>query len=200
MILTAALLGCQTRNSRRTSTEDSYAPKLRIAVTNLLSDKPETAYRFTKDQLASMSRTKLDTNRVVHYLEHRWPIERLRAYCAETNSWHDWYQNLVAHNCVVETEVHRGKKADFDRIWIYVDQDDGRDNTYFGEAGTRWHRWAYSLNTVRDTNHWVVIEQLPNDFMDSAKYNLSGPDGPENGSQPIRPETNSTSSAAGSRR
>ena len=199
LFLAAALAGCQTPNSASVSGADPYTPKLCITVTNDFSGRPETAYRFTQDQLARMSRTKLETNRVVRYLEDRWPVQRLRAYCVATNTWPEGHQNLVAHNCPVETELQRGKIAGFDRIWVYVDEDDGH-STYVGETGTKWHRWTYSLNVKRGPNHWAIIEQLPNEFMDSARYSLSEPSGPANGSQPIRSETNRTSSAAGSRR
>jgi hypothetical protein len=66
--------------------------------------------------------------------------------------------------------VHETMKHEFDKIYVYVNDDDGRSN-YFGEAGTKWNRWEYSLNIFRGHDHWVIIECLPNDFVDNlAKY------------------------------
>jgi len=146
-----------------------YLPKLRIAETNAFTGEPATAYRFTEEQLARMTRTKLETNRLVAYLEQRWPVERLKAYCAKTNTFPEGYQNLVAHRCPVESDLHKRRAHGFDRVWVYVSEDDGRA-TYFEEAGTKWHRWKYSINVRRGKRHWVIIEQLPNDFVDSSRY------------------------------
>ena len=83
-------------------------------------------------------------------------------------------QNLVALKCPLETDLFKGKVTGFDRIWVYVSEDDGK-NTYFEDAGRNWHRWTYSLHIVQGTKHWAIIEELPNDFMDSAKFNLNEP-------------------------
>jgi hypothetical protein len=151
---------------------DPYIPALRVIETNLFSRTPTVAYRFAEEQLARMSRTKLDTNRFLLYVERRWSIERLRAYCVSTNKFPEGRQNLVAENCPLDTDLYKGKSDGFDRIWVYVSEDDGHA-TYVGEAGTSWHRWTYSLNTKRGNDHWVIGEQLPNDFMDSAKFDPS---------------------------
>ena len=165
----ALLVACHAQSqSTPSASEQRYLPALRVTETNVFSGKPETAYRFTSAQLALMGSTKLETNRVVTYVERRWPLERLRTYCVSTNLFPQGYQNLVAYNPPVETEVHKGRSAGLGRIWVYVSEDDGH-NTYFGEAGTKWHRWTYSLNVERGTNHWVIIEQLPNDFMDAGR-------------------------------
>jgi hypothetical protein len=165
----AILAACHAQSqSKPPLGEQSYLPALRVTETNVFNGKPETAYRFSSAQIALMARTKLETNRVVAYVERCWPLQRLRAYCVSTNVFPEGYQNLVAYNCAVETEVHKGRSAGLGRIWVYVSEDDGR-NTYFGEAGTKWHRWTYSLNVERGTNHWVIIEELPNDFMDSPR-------------------------------
>jgi hypothetical protein len=81
-----------------------------------------------------MSRTKLGTNRFVAYLEHRWPIKRLRAYCVPKNELPESWQNLVVAKLALETELYAGKVTGFDRIWVYVSEDDGHD-TYFEDAG-----------------------------------------------------------------
>jgi hypothetical protein len=179
VLLFAALvclsLSCQTRNGP----EDPYVPKLQLVETNDFTGKPEVAYRFTEEQLNRMAQTKLETNRLVAYLENRWPIERLQAFCVPTNRFPEMAQNLVAYNCPIETDLYKGKAHGFDRIWVYVSQDDGQDNgrkvTYVGEAGTHWHRWECSLNIVRGGSHWVIGVTLPNDFMDSPKYDPSLP-------------------------
>lgn len=200
VLVFAFLAACHAQNqSNPPASEEKYLPGLRIMETNFFSNKPETAYRFSNAQLALMARTKLETNRVVVYVERRWTLERLRAYCVPTNVFPEGSQNLVAYNCPVETEVYKGRSAGFGRIWVYVGEDDGH-NTYFGEAGTRWHRWTYSLNVERGANHWVIIEELPNDFMDSPKYDFSEPQGGANGRQPVLPDTNRTSAAAAYRR
>jgi hypothetical protein len=173
-ILTCILLGCQTRNTTHDlAAKDPYAPKLRFADTGFAGE-PGVSYRFTEDQLARMASSKLETNRLVVYLEHRWPIERLQAYCVPTNRFPEGYQNLVTEHRVIETDLYKARADGFDRIWVYVDQDDGHA-TYFEGAGTDWHRWTYSLNVERDESHWVIIESLPNDFMDSHRYDPSFP-------------------------
>jgi hypothetical protein len=175
ILLFAALacvsLSCRTHNAL----EDPYVPKVQIIETNDFTGKPGIAYRFTEEQLVRMANTKLETNRLVAYLEQRWPIERLQAYCVPINKFPALRQNLVAKNCPVETDLHQGKTEGFDRIWVYVSQDDGHNGTYFGEAGTEWHRWTYSLNIKRGKTLWVIIEDLPNDFMDSHQYDPNLP-------------------------
>src|SRR5258708_3578115 len=156
LLLLAAATGCKTTNPVNSSALDPYTPKQRTTETTLFSDKPETVYCFTQDHLTRMSHTRLDTNRVVRYLEYRWPIQRLSKYCVETNTWPEGHQNLVAHNCTVETDLHRANTGGFDRIWVYVDQDDGH-STNVGEAGAKWHRWTFSLNVQRGFKHWVII-------------------------------------------
>ena len=76
---------------------------------------------------------------------------------------------MVASRCPVEADLHKGKAHGFDRVWVYVSEDNGR-NTYFEETGRKWHRWTYSVNVESDKRHWVIIEQLPNDFVDSPRY------------------------------
>lgn len=166
-----AAFGGPTSNSNSPAS-DPYIPALRVTETNLFPKTPTFAYRFTEEQLARMARTKLDTNRFLSYVERRWPVERLQAYCVSTNIFPELCQNLVAENCPLDTDLYKGKAGGFDRVSVYVSQDNGRA-TYFGEAGTSWHRWVYSLNTQRGSNHWVIIEDLPNDFMDSAKFDPS---------------------------
>jgi hypothetical protein len=168
--LAATLAGCQARNTTHKATvQDLYAPKLRIAKTNDFTGKPGIAYRFTKAQLARMAGTKLETNRFLAYVERRWPIERLQAFCVPANEPPELWQNLVVAKCPLKTDLYQGEATGFDRIWVYVSEDDG-NNTYFEDAGRNWHRWAYSLNIERGRNCWAIIERLPNDFMDSANY------------------------------
>jgi len=177
-VVLTCLLGCQTRNlSHDANAKDRYVPKLRITATNYFTGEPGVAYRFTDEQLAQMARTKLETNRFVMYLERRWPVERLQNFCVLTNRFPQGHQNLVAMNCVVDTELHKGAATGFDRVWVYVNEDTGH-NTYFEDAGLRWHRWTYSINVEQGESHWVIIEQLPNDFMDAAKYGLKNATAP----------------------
>ncbi|HEX5219918.1 MAG TPA: hypothetical protein VFZ59_10145 [Verrucomicrobiae bacterium] len=164
LLLFCFLLGCRTQ----TAPKRAYTPRIRIAETNDFTGEPGIAYRFTEEQLAHMARTRLETNKFVSYVEKRWPIKRLQAYCVADNTRPPLWQNLVAQPCV-ETELFKGKTTGFDKVWVYVGEDDGR-NTYFEETGTRWHRWTYSLNIERAGSQWVIIEQLPNDFMDSPNY------------------------------
>ncbi len=169
----AALVGCQTRNPGSASAQDPYTPKLRISETNDFTGKPGVAYRFTEEQLARMARTKLETNRFLAYLERRWPVERLQAYCVRANERPDNVQNLVVAKCTLETDLYKNKFQGVDRIWVYVSEDDGNNTSYFEDAGSKWHRWVYSLNIERGKKHWTIIEQLPNDFMDTANYGRS---------------------------
>jgi hypothetical protein len=57
----------------------------------------------------------------------------------------------------------------FDRVWVYLSEDDGKA-AYIEEAVSGWHRWVYWINVTRAERHWVIIEQLPNDFVDSSRY------------------------------
>jgi hypothetical protein len=158
----------QTTNADRV-VPDPYIPKLRTIETNAFIGKPAAAYRFTEGQLARMARTKLETNRLVAYLDQKWPVERLKAHCSKTNTFPNGFQNLVTIKCPIETDLHKGKATGFDRVWVYVSEDDGH-GTYIEEAGSGWHRWTYSINVTRGKRHWVIIEQLPNDFVDSSRY------------------------------
>jgi hypothetical protein len=165
--LSALLIGCHGR-SKKLGEQDPYTPKLQIVETNPFSGKPGVAYRFTEEQLARMSRTKLETNRFVSYVNRRWPIERLQAYCVPLNQRPELWQNLVSKNTVLQMDLYKAESTGFDRVWVYVDQDDGK-NTYFEEAGRNWRRWTYSLNVRKGARDWVIIEELPKDFMDSTE-------------------------------
>jgi len=158
----------QTTNLDRV-VPDPYIPKLRTIETNAFIGKPATAYRFSEEQLARMAGTKLETNRLVVYLEQKWPVERLKAHCSKTNTFPKNYQNLVAIRCPIDTDLYKGRATGFDRVWVYVSEDDGHA-TYIEEAGSEWHRWTYSINVTRGKRHWVIIERLPNDFVDSSRY------------------------------
>lgn len=147
---------------------DPYAPELMTLGTN--PNHPAwRSYRFSDRQLAQMARTTLDEKRFVAYIEGLWPIERLRSYCVPKNTFPEGYQNLVLENCPFAVDVHKGKRHGFDRIHVYVSQDNGQ-STYWESAGWNWHRWTYSLNVVSKSHHWCIIESLPNDFMDSPAF------------------------------
>lgn len=146
-----------------------YAPELHSEEVLRSNQASVTVYRFSDRQLEQMAKTKLDTNRFIAYIEKRWPLERLEAFCVRSNLWPRGYQNLVAINCPIDAEIHRDKKHRFDRITVYVSEDDGQ-GAYVEGAGWNWHRWKYSLNVNRKRDHWGIIEVLPNDFMDSPQY------------------------------
>lgn len=158
------LLGSTTEGWAQSQPKDSYLPQLVAGKSN--------EYRFTDEQLARMARSSLQADRFVDYIEHRWPLERLQTFCVPRNIWPEGAQNLVFENVKVSTDLFKGKKTGFDRIWVYVDQDDGQNTTYSGTTGTNWHRWIYSLNVQRGEKFWVIIETLPNDFMDSERYRV----------------------------
>lgn len=136
------------------------------------SGEPGVSYRFTDEQLARMSATKLDTNRFLAYLKRRWPLKRIQAYCVPANQRPELMQNLVAVHTVVETDLYPATGTGFDRIWVYVSQDDGTNKSYWEDAGRNWHRWQYSLNIDKGAKDWVIGGALPNDFMDSVKYDV----------------------------
>ena len=147
ILMSEMLTGCSSQSSS-SAQGDPYTPRLPIAETNDFTGKPGMAYRFTEAQLARMTDTKLDTNRFVSYVKRRWPIERLRAYCVLANQRPELAQNLVSEKTVLERDLYQGESTGFDRVWVYVSQDDGT-NTYFEDAGRNWHRWTYSLNVDR---------------------------------------------------
>jgi hypothetical protein len=67
-----------------------------------------------------------------------------------------------------------------------------RDGTAKKEVGFRWFdEVSFTADDKARKNNWQPIENV---------LHAAQPDGPANGSQPIRSETNRTSSAAGSRR
>jgi hypothetical protein len=181
---------------------DPYLPSIQVDWTGSFQGVTNkgVAYRFSAAQLAAMSNTKLDLKRVRAYMERTWPIDRLKAFCVPTNIFPSDYQNLVPVKFAGETDIHNARAAGFDRIWVYLSQDDGKDTEYVGTAGTDWHRWKYSLNMKRGMTYWVIMGVLPNDFMDSDKYKPSEPAGATNRSQQVRPQTNQTSAAARSGR
>ena len=178
---TLHLCGCQLRpNAPRITREQlvlppkpqvisPYAPELETEEVLWGGQLPVTVYRFSERQLERMARSKLDMNRFIAYIEKRWSLERLEAFCVSSNLWPRGYQNLVAINCPIDAEIHRDKKHRFDRIRVYVSEDDGQ-GAYVEGAGWNWHRWQYSLNVNRKRDHWWIIEVLPNDFMDSPEY------------------------------
>lgn len=172
LILLFVSVLCFLRCEAQTNTvmaADPYIPKLRTTERIEINGGLLTVYRFTEEQLARMAGTKLETNRLVAYLETKWSVERLKAYCTKANRFPKNHQNLVALNCPVEADLHKGGAHGFDRIWVYVSEDNGQ-GTYIESAGSNWHRWTYSINVMRGTRHWVIVENLPNDFVDSSRY------------------------------
>lgn len=163
-VLTAAA------NLKPPAVPDPYAPELHAIEKLPLSDKLETVYWFSDAQLERLARSPLDRQRFIAYVKRVWPIGRLREYCVRRNRWAPEYQNLVALNSPFgDVDLYIGDRHGFDRIWVYVSEDLGKGK-YFGSTGWNWHRWTYSLNVSRKDDHWVIIEHLPNDFMDSPKY------------------------------
>jgi hypothetical protein len=163
---------------------DPYAPELHAVEETPLGGGLMTAYWFSDAQLSRMAQSKLDTNRFIAYVERKWSLTRLQEFCVKSNRWPVGYQNLVALKCPIDVQLHKGIPHEFDRIWVYVSEDDGRGK-YYGGAGWNWHRWKYSLNVVRKRSLWAIIEELPNDFMDSPAYDLSE-NGATNRSLPFR--------------
>jgi len=160
----AGIVGCVLLAScTKTDTDGSskYSPSIRNG----------DSYRFSELQLKRMAETHLDRDSFLRYVETKWPISRLKAYCTPENRWPGECQNLVKLNDLFgDIAVHEGKSDRFDRIYVYVCEDDGKNN-YYGEAGTEWKRWEYSLNVCRGQDRWAIIECLPNDFVDNlAKY------------------------------
>jgi tetratricopeptide (TPR) repeat protein len=134
-------------------------------------DNGNDSYRFPEAQLKQMARTRLDQTLFLRYMEAEWPLSKLKAYCTPKNRFPEGCQNLVPENDLFgDVLLHVGKKHEFDKIYVYVCEDDGKSN-YFGSLATDWRRWDYSLNVVRGKDHWAIVESLPNDFMDNpAKY------------------------------
>jgi len=125
-------------------------------------------YRFSAAQLERMAKTPLKRDLFVHYIEAKWPLAKIKAFCTPENVFPD-VQNLVGSNEWRDIPLYDGQH-DFDRIFVYVSEDDGK-SIYFGTAGTDWKRWEYSLNIIRGKDQWTVIETLPNDLVDKpAKY------------------------------
>ena len=88
------------------------------------------AYWFSDAQLARMAQSPLDAARFVAYVENKWTITRLQEHCVSTNRFQRGYQNLVAMERPVDTEIHKGKAHGFDKVWVYVSEDSGK-GTYF---------------------------------------------------------------------
>jgi Flp pilus assembly protein TadD len=133
-------------------------------------------HHFSEAQLKEMVRTPLDRTLFVRYVETKWPLSRLKEYCTDTNRFPKGYQNLVVESlCFHEWQIplHNGQH-EFDKIYVYANEDTGKSN-YYGSLATDWRRWVYSLNMFRGRDHWVIIESLPNDFMDNPSKYLPQP-------------------------
>jgi hypothetical protein len=170
-ILAFALWHCCIRAAENSDAEiDPYIPQLRVVLKNDRTGEPYTAYSFTEDQLARMARTKLDGHRLVAYLENKWSVERLKAYCVETNILSKDQQNLVAFNRPVNTDLHKGAAHGFDEVSVYVSDEDKQETYSSAALAKKFHRWIYSINVHRGGSQWALIEALRNDFMDSSQY------------------------------
>ena len=131
------------------------------------------SYRFSTAQLERMVKTPLKRDLFLRYMEAKWPLTKIMSFCTPENRWPELMQNLVKHNDQFgDVPLYEGQQHDFDKIFVYVCEDDGKSN-YFGLAGTKWKRWEYSLNIVRNKDHWAIIEHLPNDFTDNPNKYLS---------------------------
>ncbi|MCE5267519.1 MAG: tetratricopeptide repeat protein [Planctomycetaceae bacterium] len=140
---------------------------------------PSVNYRnvsasFSDAQVKEMAKTSLDHKLFLQYIEIRWPLDKLKIYCTPERRFPDTCQNLVGDTCFPETlTVHAGHHDGFDKISVYACHDEGMDGkcSYAGSLMSDWRRWDYSLNMIRGKDHWVIIESLPNDFMDNpSKY------------------------------
>jgi tetratricopeptide (TPR) repeat protein len=137
---------------------------------------------FSEAQLKEMAKTSLDETLFVRYIEAKWPVSRLKNYCTKDNRWPSGDvtndipapQNLVGKYRSDNLPVHKDTHAGFDNIYVYVCEDDGKDFCYVGSSMTDWRRWEYSLNIFRGKDHWAIIEDLPNDFMDHPEKYLPG--------------------------
>mgnify|MGYP000858048677 CR=1 FL=1 len=138
----------------------------------------DVSARFSDAQLKEMSETSLDATLFLRYVEARWPLSRLKTYCTADRRLPEIWQNLVGDHCFPEAlAVHKGHHDGFDKIYVYACHDEGMDGkcSYVGSLMTNWRRWTYSLNVVRGGDHWAIIENLPNDFMDNpGKYLREG--------------------------
>jgi tetratricopeptide (TPR) repeat protein len=132
---------------------------------------------FSDAQSKEMAKTSLDKALFLRYIETQWPLSRLKTYCTKANRFPDGCQNLVGNWCFSEDlSVHKDRHDGFDKIYVYACHDDGMGGecSYAGSLMSDWRRWDYSLNMVRGKDHWVIIESLPNDFMDNPAKYLSG--------------------------
>lgn len=161
--------------AQQADNKDPYIPTLRVVLKDDRTGEPYTAYRFTDDQLARMARTKLDAKRLVAYLERKWSVERLQAYCIPANTRSRDQQNLVAFNCPINTDLHKGASHGFDRVSVYVSDEDKQETYSSADLAKKFHRWLYSINVSLGESHWAIIEALPNDFMDSSQYDPTPP-------------------------
>ena len=125
---------------------------------------------FSDAQLKEMAKTSLDRTLFLRYIEAKWPVSRLKTHCTKANRFPEMAQNLVGNTCL-SLSVHKDDHNGFDKIFVYACDDSGKSTSYCGSLMSDWRRWDYSLNIVRGKDYWVIIETLPNDFMDNpAKY------------------------------
>jgi hypothetical protein len=120
-----------------------------------------------------MANTQLDRSLFVRYIESKWPLSKLTAYCTPKNVIPKNLQNLVPDKLGFkewQIPVHQGKQHEFDKIFVYASEDVGNSN-YSDSLAKNWRRWTYSLNMTRGKDHWTIIENLLNDFMENpGKY------------------------------
>ena len=127
-------------------------------------------YRFSEAQLEHMAKTPLKRDLFVRYIQAKWPLEKIKTFCTPENRFPD-VQNLVGQNEWGKIPLYEGQH-DFDRIFVYVSEDDGKSIYH---PATLFRRWEYSLNIIRGKEQWTAIETLPNDLVDeSSKISASG--------------------------
>ena len=69
-------------------------------------DNGNGSHRFSEAQLKQMAKTPLDQGLFLRYVEAKWPIGRLKAFCTREHRWPPGMQNLVPDNlCFNEWEI-----------------------------------------------------------------------------------------------
>ena len=122
-------------------------------------------WKFSKSQLEHMHKVPLDTARFLKYLQQKWTLDRIRRYCIPQNRFPEAWQNLVG-NEVFRSSLYTNAPNEFAEILVYV-CDDYESCLYSDGAKREWNRWTYSLNISSSNAVWVIIETLPNNFMDA---------------------------------
>jgi hypothetical protein len=80
------------------------------------------------------------------FLEQRWPLDAIRAFCIPERRHNNMYQNLVAGfngQAVWEGTLYRGTATGFDKIAWYANTENGRAT-------------VFSLGAKRGEDFWVI--------------------------------------------